>query len=139
MNRAVRYHLDNVVTGVSPNFVLDFSKLRLTNVKRASIFDTEVISMTGRILELTWRASEDADDALRALRDTDYAMIIFYGENTQMFLNRSRMAVRGDRNHSVKFHSRFAGDTIHAWMFFLSKDGKTVSRDTYLGEHILIA
>ncbi|WP_442591913.1 DUF6266 family protein [Pedobacter sp. AW31-3R] len=139
MNRAVRYHLDNAVTGVSPNFSMDFAKMRLTSVNAASIFDTEVVAVAGRILKMTWGVSEEADETLRALRDTDYAMIMFYGENTKIFMNRNRLAVRGAGEHTVKFHPMFVGDKIHGWMFFLSKDGKTVFRDTYLGEYTLIA
>ncbi|WP_442591537.1 DUF6266 family protein [Pedobacter sp. AW31-3R] len=139
MNRAVRYHLDNAVTGVSPDFKLDLSKLRLTSVNKASLFDTEVVAVAGRMLELTWGVSEEADEALRVLRDTDYAMILFYGETTQLFLSQNRLAVRGAGKHTAKFPRLFLGDTIHGWMFFLSKDGKTVFRDAYLGEYTLIA
>lgn len=138
MNRAVTYLLDNAITGVSPNFKLDYSKIKLTSVKTAITFETQVVVAAGRKLSLTWGASEELDANLKALRDTDTAVIVFYGENTDMYLDVSGTP-RGDGKADFKFPSMFGTDTVHGWMHFLSKDKKTVFRGAYLGEFKLIA
>lgn len=138
MNRAVRYVLDNAITGESPDFKLDYSKIKLSNAKGAITFDAQVVATAGRTLELTWGASEEKDPKLKALRDTDTAVIVFYGENTDMYMDVSG-APRGAEKFDFKFNSRFGTDTVHGWMHFLSADKKTVFRGVYLGEFKLIA
>lgn len=139
MNRAVQYLLDNAITGVSPDFTLDYSKVKLSGSNLATIMDTEVVSVASRSLVLTWGSSEDLDPAVKALRDTDQAMIVFFGDTTRMFYDASGIVTRGEGGYTVKFHPTLLKDTIHGWMFFLSADKKTVFKSTYLGEFKLIA
>ncbi len=138
MNRAVRYVLDNAVTGASPDFSLDYSKIKLTSAKNAMTFDTEVVVSAGRKLELTWPASDEHVPAIKALRDTDNAVVIFYGENSGRYMDVSGVQ-RGTEMQTVSFPRLFGTDTVHGWMHFISEDQKTVFQGVYLGEFKLIA
>lgn len=139
MNAAVKYHLEEAVIGISPNFTIDYSKVKLSNVSQLEACDFNVVPSAGRKLEVTWNPSEEKDADLKAKRDTDSAIIIFYGTTSGMYYDYSNSATRGEGQLTASIAKRWKDDVIHGWMFFLSANKRTASKSYYLGEHTLLA
>jgi len=130
-NIAVKYHLENAITGVSPDFKIDFTKVVISVGKLATSFAAGVPA-EGRKFNLTWDDYHDNED--KVLRNTDYLVVLFYDEITKLFLTYRKMAVRGDLALEIPISHRFIVNPIHCWTFFVSADGLTTSKSEYLGE-----
>ncbi|WP_442587777.1 DUF6266 family protein [Pedobacter sp. AW31-3R] len=139
MNRAVRYHLDNAITGVSPDFSLNYSKVRLTSVKLNTVTNVSIVPSATRLVDLSWDVPEEADMVAGNMMGTDQAAVVAYSEAEGIFYTRMAVAKREDGQCQITYPKLFLGGNVHAWLVFISADHKRAFRDVYLGSFKLIA
>lgn len=130
MNAAVSYNVQNAVTGVSPNYTIDFTKLRLSQgpLEEASgyEFETEV----GSKINLSWLAS--VAGAVNSFV-TDKVSIVVYNLDKHKFVMLKDVATRDDLEYSVQLPLDYVGDTVHCYMTLTRADDKMVSLSQYVG------
>lgn len=135
MNTAVQYHLNNAVTGTSPNFTIDFSKVVLAMGNLESAGNITGTTVAGRKIMVSWEyAPEDFKEEERSERASDKAMLVVYDETKKYFLSSSRTVTRSGGKLEVTMpRMTAAGNTLHSYFFFISSDNKSVSKSEYLG------
>ncbi|MBB6498479.1 DUF6266 family protein [Pedobacter cryoconitis] len=135
MNAAVQHHLNNAVTGISPNFTLDYAKVMMTSGKLKSAENILGTAAAGRKIMVSWDFDpEDYKEAVRAERATDKALLVVYDETKKLFLNSARSAVRSSGKLEVIMpRMTVAGNSLHAYLYFTTKDDKIASTSAYLG------
>lgn len=135
INAAVSYHLQNAVTGVSPNFILDYTKVIFSIGKMKGPSNLAVTPAVGNKLKFTWdpflavklRPWEKEE------RDKDNVVFIAYEPIKDILYPNQVIATRGDGTFEVELNGRLEGSAVHVWLFFLSEDGKMVSGSEYFG------
>lgn len=136
MNAAVKENLKKAITGVSPNFEIDYSAIQISNGAGNL---NGVNSLTGAAVEggkllITWDknyASWYSDTEL-PIRDKDSARIFVYSETSDSGLI-SGFAVKRSAGTLQTGLPANEGDIVHAWIFFVSEDGLKISRSQYVG------
>ena len=136
VNTAVKYHIKNAITGISPDFALDFTKVRLSNGAEDSDNDVQVQAAdAGAMMNITWSPEVGGSQKQRDLRNTDLACIVFYHIAKGRYISSIGEVKRGVGKFDMKVPNSFAGTPMHAWIFFASEDGTKSFRSEYLGTH----
>jgi hypothetical protein len=140
MNIAVSYHLEKAVTGTYPNYVLDYSKILISDPDPKNSIDdgiaTEVVPGEKNTFKISWFA---ADMGFGNSKPTDNAYFLFYSPVQEKFILFPGPAIRSSLTHTVRLPRIFEGEKLHGYMFFFSEDGKAVSFTDYLGQYTLLA
>jgi len=125
--------LKNTITGTSPDFALDFSKVLISRGKLPNADNVAAIAAGGNKVNFTWQKNLGLDIA----RDKDKAIVVVHCP----ILNRSQFAittaVRTTEIVSVDV-SAFSGFTVHTWIGFLSENGNEVATSLYTGSLVVV-
>lgn len=135
VNAAVQYALLNSVTGVSPNFALNYPSIVIS---KGTLPGSTSMAMNpvpdGRKLVFNWdQTLEELNPTQQLERRLDRVTFLFYNVTKGKFLRYLQYADRDDNTLSLTIPLTFAGDTLHVYFFFSSPDGKLVSDSGYLG------
>lgn len=131
MNLAVSYHLKTAVTGVAPNFTLDYSKVRFS-VGRLVLPDTMAAdAVTPAKVDFTW--DDDGED--NKLKDaSDMVNVLVYNPTKDKFVVRMKAVPRSAQTYSLQLPPTFSGDPVHCYISFTSVMKKQLhSHSEYLG------
>ncbi|WEK18972.1 MAG: DUF6266 family protein [Candidatus Pedobacter colombiensis] len=71
-------------------------------------------------------------------RYTDLATFLIYNPAKKMAFRRALVTDRYAQGHLLDVPPNFAGDTVHCYMSFASKDGKLQGNSIYVGELICV-
>jgi len=139
MNMAIQYNLGNAITGIYPNYVIDYANVKLSQPYERDTqidngLDISAIALPGRKVKVTWKTDENLDHPGTKL--TDQAYVYFYHPGKQMFFTPSHPE-RSKLTLDITLPSIFVGE-LHGWVFFLSEDRKLVSDTQYLGKLTVI-
>ncbi|SMD15078.1 DUF6266 family protein [Pedobacter nyackensis] len=135
MNAAVSYNLSNAITGISPDFTIDFTKLLLSKgslpLPRMITATAEAAAKVKFIWEENYAGSEDgsADDT---------ASFIVYNETRSQFIVLTGVITRSALQYTLQLPPPFVGDTVHCYISFVGINGKEVSNSLYLGELVVV-
>ncbi|MDQ8052158.1 MAG: DUF6266 family protein [Pedobacter sp.] len=123
-NMAVKLFIANSISGAYPNLTVDFQSLQISKGSLGKLLSPQ-IGYNGQFY-LTWAANQS-----RIAFIDDHVLALVYNQTADMFV-LDESAKRADA--SVTFDIGSAnGDVIHAWVFCLKRDGKSVSSSQYLG------
>jgi len=132
-NAAVAYHLENAVTGVYPNLVIDFAEVRLSKGDLLQVYQAEVSTEVGHELKLDWL--NNAGPLSPEL--TDEATVVVYNPMKDLFVALQGAAVRSALTYTLALPGDFVGDQVHVYMYFVG--AKRSSDSVYLGAVTVIA
>jgi hypothetical protein len=127
-NAAMSYTIANAITGTYPDYAIDPSKVLVSRGALASASNTFVSFNDGEI-EFQW---ED-NSGKGAAKPTDKALIAIVNLAKGEAITDTAGAVRPDCVQSVAVPAEWSGDTVQAYMGFISDDSKEVSNSVYLG------
>jgi len=139
MNAASRYHLANAVTGIYPDYLFDFTKLKLTNGFEESLDIAWLVKLTaeaGAVVKVEWELKSHPG---KTSSITDRLTLLFYNVEEDSFITLEGAAARSELTRAEELPAPYAGDNLHCWAFFVSADGKRVSKSQYLGMVKLLA
>jgi len=140
MNAAVSYHIARAITGVFPDFEVDYPSvvISLPSGKNeiSMVESLEAESQAGHLINVTWVANEYP---LPLTSDTDQAYFMFYNVNKERYLILSEVGPRTALTVDAPLPRAFVGDKVHGYLMFVSTDKKFVTRTEYLGLHTVLA
>lgn len=129
---AMKYNLANAVTGKDAQ--IDYQKVKFSDGTRERVWSEEILFEKGRKITINW----DVPEILNAkVIGKDVVHIVFYDETENYSVYTEAGSVRGDYSKTYIVPEEYLGNTLHAWIFFVSPDGKTVSDSDYLGSGIV--
>jgi len=139
MNDAVSYHLDNAVTGVYPNYAIDYTKVSLSDPNSKQTIDSGLAPKAQPIadatIEITWQIF---DRATGITLPTDRLYLIFYSLNRNKFILYNGVAARSELSYKAELPRIFTGDKLQGYMFFVSEKGKASSYTDNLGQFTVL-
>jgi len=127
-NTAVRYNFRALVTGISPDYVIDYSKLvysrgSLDGPHRPSI------NRLSDGLQVSWLP----DVQTRFNQHSDQATFVIYCPDREMIMKFPEYVIRAAMGCFLPMPPGLRDVPLHAWMSLISADGKVVSDSVYLG------
>jgi len=133
MNVASKWHLANAVTGVYPDYEIDLPKLTLSVGKETQVqnaYYSTLAAAPERLITVSWEVNPFKP---AKTLDTDKLTVLLYSVEKDKFITFVSIAARAALTAVMDLPDKYAGDTMHVWIFFTSADGKLVSQSDYLG------
>ena len=131
MNLAVSYRLKEAVTGVAPDFTIDYTRIRFSMGNLSLPDNMAADAVTAGKVDFTWD-----DDGLDDKRKdaTDMVNVLIYNPTKDKFVIRMKAAPRSAKTYSLQLPPNFSGDSVHTFISFTSVMKKQLhSRSEYLG------
>jgi hypothetical protein len=128
-NAAMSYVLNNAITGVEPNFNVDFATALLSRGNLSGVLNPGTDLATPGEVTFTW----DDNSAEGNANATDKAMLLVYNPSKKESISQLEGADRTVGTETVIIPSTYAGDTVELFMAFIETDGSRVSNSVYLG------
>ena len=133
MNAAVSYNLENAITGVSPNYAIDYGKVLFSRGVLSKAMDLVMATTEDAQLDFTWAVSTNSMPGA----PTDKAVFIVYNPSKQEFVMSGAGPVRLTLSYDMALPSNFSGDNVQVWMVFVSADGKKVSDTQFIAATVV--
>jgi len=132
MNAASRYHLASAVTGVYPDYAIDYPKVQLTipSDEVDNGWNIRIVPAAGGLLTLSW---DNNPFVSGKTLPTDRIAILLYDVDKDRFINMGSIAARSELTNVIEMPESYVGDSVHVWTYFVSPDQKLVSPTNYLG------
>ena len=134
MNKAVQHNLPRAITGVSPDFTIDHTKVMFSSGKSSLPGDIEVEAIAGAKVDYSWGLS--APDKLS--KPTDLCNLVVYNVEKGKFVFLENAAARSELGFMLQLPANFIGDTVHCYISFVSVTGKVVSNSAHIAQVTVI-
>jgi hypothetical protein len=128
-NAAVKYNLNNAVTGVAPLFTIDYAKVLFSRGNLAEATSPVLATTVDAQLDFSWSATIPATFKGEP---TDQLVLIVYNPAKQGWAVSVGDAVRSDLSYDLAVPAMWSGDTVYPYLSFLSADLKDVSTSQFL-------
>jgi len=127
-NAAMSEILGNAITGIAPDFSVDYSAALLSKGSLSGVLNPSTdLTTTGQV-SFSWDDNSTESNA----NATDKAMLLVYNPSKKESTYILAGAERNVGNEVVNIPSTYVGDTIELFMAFVAVDGK-VSNSSYVG------
>jgi hypothetical protein len=130
-NMALSANLRHAVTGISPNFTVDYAKFMFSKGALPIAAAISVASEADGKLKFAWDLK--AGDA-----PTDQATLLVYNADQNVYVTLPNAAPRSAKTYTLQVPLDFLGANLYAWISFVSADKKSVSDSVYVGSVTLI-
>ena len=128
-NSAMSYNLNNAITGTYPNFTIDYTKALVSRGSLVGAAGAAVASSSASVVEFTWSDNTGSGNAL----GTDKALLVVYNATKGYAVYDTVGASRATQSQNLVVPSDFSGDTVQAFIGFVSEDGKEVANSVHIG------
>ena len=135
-NAAMSYIVKNAITGTSPNYALDYTKVMVSRGGLTQVTDAAAswAAATSK-LTVTWTDNSGVGTALA----TDKAMPFVYNKDKNETIYNTEGATRTTHTMDITVPSDWVGDKVEVYLGMVSEDGALVADSIYLGEKTLNA
>ncbi len=140
LNAAMRDLLDNGITGVSPDYKIDFPNVQISKSEGGLKEEHNAVlaATAGQNLTVSWDAEEVYSTNDLLIRNLDKVMILLYNETNDMSFTSVGDVTRAEGTKTIHLPRVFVGGKVHGWMFFSSAEGN-VSNSQYMGFAVVLA
>lgn len=128
-NKAVSENIKYAVTGVTPNYTVDYPLARFSKGVLRPITDAQVENGTGAVLDFSWTSVVGQGYAAA----TDQVAVIAYSVVKDEFVALMNAAVRSAQEYALTLPADWVGDQVQTWVLVVSADGKLVSDTSFAG------
>ena len=132
-NAAMSYIVKNAVSGIYPNYMLDFSQVLVSRGTLTQPLNANAAMSAGKV-SVSWTDNSGQGDA----QPIDVAMPLAFNTNNGEAVFSTNSATRADQLAELTFPADWAGDTVEIYIGFISADGINVANSLYLGSDIVI-
>ena len=135
-NAAMSYIVKNAITGASPNYALDYTKVMVSRGGLTQVTDAAAswAAATSK-LTVTWTDNSGVGSALA----TDKEMHFVYNKDKNETIYNTEGATRTTHTMDITVPSDWVGDKVEVYLGMVSEDGALVADSIYLGEKTLSA
>lgn len=129
-NVAMSYNIKNAVTGISPDFAIDYPSALLSKGNLAKAFNPQVAVTGGDTIAFSWVDNSNENNA----NSDDVALLAtFFIDNSQAAYQFTTVK-RSDLTANLSIPASYAGFTAHCWIAFQKADGTEFSNSLYVGQ-----
>ncbi|WEK17785.1 MAG: DUF6266 family protein [Candidatus Pedobacter colombiensis] len=127
-NTAVKHNFKHIVTGIAPNFTIDYTRMVYSVGSLAGPNQPE-LSLMDDVVQIRWLP----DVQMQFSQNTDKASFTVYCPDKDFVITKIGTALRSALSYHMVLPSGLSEGRLHCFMNFVSADGKWVSNSTYLG------
>ena len=127
-NSAMSNVLSNAITGIAPNFTVDYSLALLSKGNLSAPLNGSVDLATANQVTFNWDDNSSEGNA----DTTDKSMVLAYNPSKKESIYILDGATRNVTSQLLTLPTSYSGDTIQLFMAFVSENG-VVSNSVYLG------
>jgi len=131
-NAAMSHFIKNCITGESPNFEVDFTKVVVASGGLPMPSDASFI-LANDVMTFTWTDNSVVGDA----RENDHAMPLIYNKIKGEAIFSTVLATRSEETISLPVSADWAGDELEIYLAFAATDSKKLSNSEHLGSYII--
>ena len=128
-NNAMSYNLNNAVTGMYPNFMIDYANALVTRGNLTGAFNAAASSPAAGSVEITWNDNSGSGSALA----TDRALIVLLNTQRQEAMFTTQGPERSVGSETISVPAEYSGEDVEVFLGFISEDGTRVANSVYLG------
>ena len=132
-NAAMSYIVKNAVSGIYPNYMLDFSQVLVSRGTLTQPLNANATMSAGKV-SVSWTDNSGQGDA----QPIDVAMPLAFNTDKGEAVFSTNSATRADQLAELTFPVDWVGDTVEIYIGFISADGINVANSLYLGSNIVI-
>ena len=133
-NCAMSHFIKNCITGESPNFTIDFTKVVLASGNLPMPSDAS-FSLENGVMTFSWTDNSVVGDA----RQNDFAMPLIYNKNKGEAIFSTESATRSTETIALPVSIDWAGDELEMYLSFSATDSNKLSNSEYLGSYTIPA
>lgn len=122
------------VTGVAPNYTIDYEKFAYSKGQLSKAYDAEILTAVAATIQYSWLATL----ATGIGGPTDMATLVVYNPLKDQFVVLTNAAARSALTYSLLVPGDFSGDDVHCWISFVAANGKMASDSFYVGEFTVV-
>ena len=130
-NMAVKFTLDNAITGIYPDFTIDYAKVMVAKGSLAAPVGPVITADAGNLV-ITW--SPDVNPYNGYLDDEATAVI--FDPFNNIFLSGLMGILRPEGEMTVPVPAAYLGNTVHVYLFFIGRG--RVSNSSYAGSAVIV-
>lgn len=133
-NTFVKSNIKTVITGVYPNYTIDFPNLIVAKGSLTGADDAAVTAEAGKKVAVTWNDNSGYGDAL----DSDIAMVLVLNYDKKGMKADTASATRGDETCEITVPDSWVGDTVHVYLSFMTEEGNKVANSVYIDSVVVL-
>jgi hypothetical protein len=126
LNKAMSANLNEAITGVSPNFTIDYSKFTYSKGNLVKPMGVTVDVAANCNLVYNWENPG-------ASAGSDKVTLLVYNKTKDVYVILPGAAPRSATTYTLQLPLDFVGDLVHIWLSFVAADEKDVSDSLYMG------
>ncbi|WP_316812617.1 DUF6266 family protein [Pedobacter heparinus] len=124
----------NAVTGIAPNYLIDYPNFAYSKGQLSNGYNAEVVTAIADTVQFTWLGTL----ATGIGGPTDMATLVVYNPVKDQLVTLVGAAARSALTYSMLVPGDFSGDDVHCWISFVSANGKVTSDSFYVGEFTVV-
>ena len=128
-NAAMSEILGNAITGVAPNFEVDYANALLSKGSLSTALNPTFDLTTPGNVTFEWDDNSTDGNA----NATDKAMLLVYNPDRRESIFILDGAARSSTTEILTIPASYSGEDVQIYMAFVSEDGSKVSNSSYLG------
>ncbi len=122
------------ITGIYPNFEVDYTKVLFSKGSLTGVFSVVTTSPNPGEINIVWADNSGSGTGLA----TDKAVVLIYNPAKSAFVyNLNNGALRSAAADTIILPAEFSGDTVQVWVAFMTPDKKTFSTSIHAGEIVV--
>lgn len=134
-NMFMKSNIKTAITGVYPDYTIDFSELIVSKGTLTGADTPEAIAAAGNQVDFTWADNTGVSDA----SGNDYAMALLINFVKGEMVQEITASTREDMALSANVPTDWVGDSVNAYLSFSTDSRDKISDSTYLGEILILA
>lgn len=128
-NNAFSYNLKNAVTGISPDFVVDYPNALVSRGNLPNAQNPTATAGAGSTIVFAWTNNAGSGNAI----DTDKTILIVYCSSMDNSMYTTGNTTRLSLSETLDV-SAFSGRVVQTWIAFVSADEKESANSFYTGQ-----
>jgi len=126
-NQAVSLAMKDAITGESPDYALDYSKLKISVGGLYGTGQVSLVKTVDSTIKIDWSYTD-----LTGNTANDQVNLAFFNTTTKEALLKQNNVLRNVGTVDVELPAVWAGQSIHCWIYFTSPDGMIKSNSQYI-------
>jgi hypothetical protein len=128
-NSAMSYNVKNAIAGTYPDYTIDYPNALVSRGGLAPALNGAASSTVAGLVSFEWDDNSGDGNA----ESSDKALLVVYNpaKNEAVFILDGANRITGVQE--VTIPDNYSGDTVHAYIGFISEDGVSVSNSKYVG------
>lgn len=127
-NNAMSYNMAHAVSGVYPDYLLNYEDALVARGSLAPALNPAITAGAASV-NFTWEDNSGVSGA----SGLDKSLVVVYNPTKQEAVCVKELKNRSDLAQSVAVPAAFAGDTVQCYLAFISDDGAQISNSRFAG------